>query len=151
MQFVSLTLAEEEVMCIIFTGKYDTEYAADLAQYKRIYFKEEAMTLSNPDEAEDVVDLPYSIFNILTIGKSNPNVEIESTTVDPSHLTYIKEKQVINLNSTEPNVTIEIYTTNGTCVAKSNTNEISTLSFPSGVYVAIAKGLNSMLTLKFIK
>lgn len=81
------TFAADEVPCLVFSGGAETEKRIDLAEYNRIFFGDESMTLTSaPNREKQPVELSYAQFNHFQIAYANPTPEIilaESITLDP--------------------------------------------------------------------
>lgn len=149
---LSLVYAHETTIpCLILSGKEENELAVDLAEYKRISFGPETMTISNPNDPEADIMLLYAAYNRLEFGNTNPNVSIEETEVESFSINYSKEEMTLNIQSPDDNFEIGIFNLSGTLIAKSKSKQTSVSQLPSGVYIAVAIGSTRSISLKFIK
>ena len=142
---------ERTTSCIIISGKAENELAMDLMEYNRIYFGQETMTLSNPDNPEADIQLFYSEYNRLQFGPSNPNVNIEEAEAESFRFMYLKEEQTLNLTTSDETIEIGIFNLSGSLIARSQSKQTSVSRLPSGTYIAIAIGENQTYTVKFVK
>ena len=149
---LSLVYAHETTIpCLILSGKEENELAVDLAEYKRISFGPETMTISNPNDPEADIMLLYAAYNRLEFGNTNPNVSIEETEVEYFSINYSKEEMTLNIQSPDDNFEIGIFNLSGTLIAKSKSKQTSVSQLPCGVYIAVAIGSARSISLKLIK
>ncbi len=152
LQIITLVHADETIPCIVMSGNADSEIAAELSKYKRIYFGSEGMKLSNPDDEADDIELLYSEYNRLRIGRSNPNVAIQEVSSQESiSIVYNKRECTLEISPTDEEITIGIFTIDGTLIIKTNEKIISLSSLEHGTYIALAIGERSTHSLKFIR
>ncbi len=150
--------AQDEVPCLIFTGRSDTEQRIDLAKLNRITFDSDGMTVSSSKNsgAQDV-RLLYSLFNRIEIGDAVPtgSAGIEEIGIDENSrlLFHADEKSILLESASELPYEIGIFSLKGTLIATSRMcagQHLSLEQLPTGAYIAVATNGESKLTLKFI-
>ena len=150
--------AETKVPCLIFTGASDTEQCFDLEKQNRITFTDAGMIVSSSkDTGIPDVQLPYTLFNHIEVSDAVPTessgvIDIVSDTY--SRLVFDSDTKSVMIKSiSETPYSIGIFSVKGTLIAMSEVRAGQSLSVEelvAGVYVAIATGGESKLTLKFI-
>lgn len=149
--FIPVRADEDDNTCWILTGKNQEEFTVDLERFRRISFGENSMTLSNPDDPQEAIELLYSAFNQVRIGELSPNTEIKTALKDEPALNYLRDKQLLALTSTATTVAIGVFSTDGRLISKTSSGSLSIAGLNPGTYVAVAVSGVNKLTLKFIK
>ena len=138
--------------CIIARGDGVADHNADLAQFNRIKFGPESMTLTNSDDPTVSHELPYSQFNRIMVGEAEPTAAIkeiiENATSTDTLLSYDKAAQTLSASAP---VAVVVFNAAGVkqLVGKLAEGEpLSVASLHGGIYIAVT---NTGHTLKFIK
>ncbi|MDE6535729.1 MAG: T9SS type A sorting domain-containing protein [Muribaculaceae bacterium] len=149
--FIPVRADEDDNTCLILTGDNQEEFTVDLKRFRRITFGENSMTLSNPVDPQESIELLYSAYNQVKIGELSPNTEIKTAAKDEPVLNYLRDKQLLTLTPTVSPVAIGVFSTDGRLVSKTSSGSLSVAGLNPGTYVAIAVSGEAKLTLKFIK
>lgn len=138
-------IAMAEVPCLVFTGNSGDEAAYDLAEYNRVAFGNEAMTLtSSVKPANTPMELLYSEFNRFMVRNAVPTSSdaIEAEELSSFGVIYISASNEVGVKGilSEP-AHLSIYNAAGIMVGSATVNpgeRVSLANSPAGIYMVVA-------------
>lgn len=156
--YASPSFGEDVEPCFIFSGNSDTNKNVSLSSYNRIYFDNNGMTLSSPNEdINDELRLSYSDFHHIMIGLASPDVStgVETTVADAeSYLEFMSDSKALAIHSPSEKIfKVGLYDLSGNLVAVAQMQSDDTLTLERlspNTYIAIATDGETKMTLKFI-
>lgn len=151
--------AKDEVPCIIFSGRSETNGYYDLEKYNRIYLGEDSFILSSTtDESLEDIELLYSLFNHVEFNDAIPTdgdiTGIEMADADGNGLYYSHNDCSLRVvGNPENEFLVGIFDMNGKLILSRRLKGGETVNLrgvQSGIYGAVAKSADASMSLKFI-
>ena len=150
---IGCSTAQEDNKKLIFSGAED-DYALDLERYRRITFGVNSMTVSNPDDENDKIELLYSAFNRIRVDKTIIT-GIETGWISDFLLVYNSDSKSIKIETQEnENYLIGIFNLDGTLLYHKSlrgNQDLSMESLQTGIYIAVVTSEKGTQKIKFIR
>ena len=142
---------------LIFSGDAQRQHVVALDQYNRVSFGPESMTLTHSDDPTALLQLPYSSYNLFSIGEAEPTASISDIVAEAptQSALFAYDAAIQSLRSTSVDLlNISVYNLAGHCLLTATLAEGETLPVDTlikGIYLAKAETKSTTNTIKFIK
>ena len=141
--------------CLIFSDASGADYAVDLERFNRISFGENSMVLTNTNDESAMIELLYTAYSRFKVGEEVPSAAIEEIDIADSRIVYSPTSRSLLIEGeSRESFNLGVFNMSGALVTRGTVSveqPFSVSGLERGVYVAVAVGEKSEISVKFIK